>query len=315
MAPRTTSWRGPKSHRWWRSLAGTGGLIGVFFGRSVIALGLETVLYGISAGTLPASILTRPVRPDLSATRHSTPCLTRCWLCWFYWRCCWWFSRSAKEAQKRPAGTLSSVTARMRWRWLVVCLALAAGFWAVLVGAALLGDFSVDGSAIAGTMDSDVTSGGWGQVGELAELIVWIVLAEYIFRGWILQAVGACTLETRRGPVGRALSVLFRTPWPAIVISAALFAGMVDYGGGGLDLFVFGVVAGWVAVRTGGLEASIALAAVYLVGLGLEQRRRGPPPLAARHHYWRCAAVRGRCGVAGPSSAHPDRRVPPPPAC
>lgn len=102
-------------------------------------------------------------------------------------------------------------------------------------------------------MNAEVTSRGWAQV----------------FRGWILQAVGACTLEARRGPVGRALSVVFRTPWPAIVISAALFAGMVDYGGDGFNLFVFAVVTGWVAVRTGGLEASIALAVVYLVGVGL----------------------------------------------
>ncbi len=32
---------------------------------------------------------------------------------------------SAKEEQQRPAGTLSSVAARIRWRWLAVCLGLA----------------------------------------------------------------------------------------------------------------------------------------------------------------------------------------------
>jgi uncharacterized membrane protein len=39
---------------------------------------------------------------------------------------------------------------------------------------------------------------------------------------------------------------------------------MFDYAGGSLDVFVYAVVAGWLAVRTGGLEASIALAVVYL---------------------------------------------------
>lgn len=144
-------------------------------------------------------------------------------------------------------------------------------------------------------MNAEVTSRGWAQV----------------FRGWILQAVGACTLEARRGPVGRALSVVFRTPWPAIVISAALFAGMVDYGGDGFNLFVFAVVTGWVAVRTGGLEASIALAVVYLVGVGL--RTDDGHDVAWRHVVGirRCAGFRGRFSVASPASAHPDSQCRP----
>lgn len=148
----------------------------------------------------------------------------------------------------------------------------------------------MDGSAIATTNATDVTSSGWQQVDELSQLIIWIVLVEYIFRGWILQAVGACTFETRCGPVGRALSVLFRTPWPAIVISAALFAG-------------------WVAVRTCGLEASTAQAVVYRVGLGI--RTGNGDDLPWQHVITNGAALlfTGRCGVAGPSSAHPYRQL------
>ncbi len=259
------------AHRWWRPLVGTGGILCAFFSVGAIALSLETVLYGISEGTFtgldldapgPTPIFGNALLDTLFSAVLAVLVLLAMLLAVF---------AVAKEAQKRPPGTLSSVTARVRWRWLAVCLALAAGFCAVLVGAALVVDFSVDGSAITDTMNSEGTTRGWGQAAELVQLTIWIVLAEYIFRGWFLQAVGACTLEAARGPVGSALSAVFRTPWPAIVISAAIFAVTVDYGGGTeLDLFVLAVVAGWVAVQTGGLEASIALTVVYLVGLGLK---------------------------------------------
>lgn len=267
-----------ETHRWWRPLVGTGGIIIAFFGASAVALGIETVLYGISAGTFtgldldapgPTPIFGNAAFDALFSAMLSTLVPLAMLSAVF---------AMAKDVQRRPPGTLSSVTAGVRWRWLGVCLALAFGFCAVLVGAALLVDLSVDGSAIANTINTEVTSPGWAQAAEVPQLIIWIVLAEYIFRGWILQAVGSCTLEAHRGPVGRALSVVFRTPWPAIVISAALFACMVGYGGGGLNLFVFAVVAGWVAVRTGGLEASIALAVVYLVGLGLRTGDGGDVP-------------------------------------
>lgn len=83
---------------------------------------------------------------------------------------------------------------------------------------------------------------------------------EYVFRGWMLQAVGACTLENAKRRVGRALSVVFRTPWPGIVVGSALFTSGHGYTGWGiLDIFAFGAIAAWLAVRTGGLESSIAL--------------------------------------------------------
>ncbi|TMR08113.1 CPBP family intramembrane metalloprotease, partial [Nonomuraea turkmeniaca] len=85
----------------------------------------------------------------------------------------------------------------------------------------------------------------------LPALIVIVLLVpfqsaaeEYVFRGWLLQAVGAHV----RNPV-----------W-GIVIGAALFASVHGYSWMGLaDVFVFGAVMGWLAVRTGGLEAAIGL--------------------------------------------------------
>ncbi len=83
---------------------------------------------------------------------------------------------------------------------------------------------------------------------------------EYVFRGWLLQAVGSCTLENARSGIGRVFSAVFRTPWPGIVVGSALFTAGHGYTSWGiLDIFLFGAIAAWLAVRTGGLESSIAL--------------------------------------------------------
>jgi len=65
---------------------------------------------------------------------------------------------------------------------------------------------------------------GWGTFLLPAVVIVLLVpfqstAEEFLFRGWVVQAIAACTLETRKGPIGRAFSVAFRTPWPALIIS------------------------------------------------------------------------------------------------
>ena len=64
-------------------------------------------------------------------------------------------------------------------------------------------------------------------------------------RGWLLQGVGAW----------------LRTPWLPIAVQAVVFAALHGWGTpwGFADLVVFGLIAGWLTVRTGGLEAAIAL--------------------------------------------------------
>jgi hypothetical protein len=68
---------------------------------------------------------------------------------------------------------------------------------------------------------------------------------EFAFRGYLLQAFGA----------------LSRRPWVAVLVSALLFA--LAHGVQNVPLFAdrlsFGLLAGYLVVRTGGLEASIAL--------------------------------------------------------
>ncbi|MET7847817.1 CPBP family intramembrane glutamic endopeptidase [Streptomyces avermitilis] len=145
---------------------------------------------------------------------------------------------------RRPAGTVSSVAGGLRWRLLGVCLLIALPVLAVATGGMLL---------VPGGDDTGFRWAGWGVFGpSMAMLVVLVPLQsaaeEYVFRGWLMQAAGA----------------FFRSPWFAIVPQAALFAAAHGWGTawGFAELAFFGVLAGWLTVRTGGLEASIGLHAV-----------------------------------------------------
>lgn len=148
---------------------------------------------------------------------------------------------------RRPAGTVASVTGRPRWRWLGWCLLAAVPPMVLLpVVAGFLPGDEGDGGG------SDVWAGWQTFLVSLAMLAVLVPLQsaaeEYVFRGWLLQAAGA----------------YLRSPWLAVLPQAVLFAAAHGWGTpwGFADLLVFGVVAGLLTIRTGGLEASIALHAL-----------------------------------------------------
>lgn len=166
----------------------------------------------------------------------------------------WWI-------QRRRPGTLLSVTGRIRWRWLLICCALSLGFLAVSFGLSV-------GVGMIGGGDDGSDGGHWvGWARFLVPAVIVLVLVpfqataeEIVFRGWLLQAVGAYTLEGRAAPVARALSRVLRTPWPGIVVAGVAFTLGHDYTGWGpVDIFVFGAILGWLAVRTGGLESGMAV--------------------------------------------------------
>ncbi|MDH2429849.1 type II CAAX endopeptidase family protein [Sphaerisporangium sp. TRM90804] len=146
--------------------------------------------------------------------------------------------------QRRPPGTLSSVLGRLRWRWLLTCTGLAV--LSLLFGqAALVATLALTGEDVGDLFGWT----GWDRF--LPGLVVIALLVpfqaaaeEYVFRGWLLQAFGA----------------YFRTPWPGILLGAAAFTALHAYTDWGIvDVFAFGALMGWLAVRTGGLEAPIAL--------------------------------------------------------
>ena len=134
----------------------------------------------------------------------------------------------------RP-GLLWSVQGRPRWGYLGICLGVS---------------MAVFGGYIAVT--------GWGgeltwqpQPGYVAFLVVTLLTApvqaaaeEFLFRGYLLQALGS----------------LVANPWFGVVTSALLFA--LFHGTQNVPLFLsrftFGLLVGWLVLHTGGLEAAIA---------------------------------------------------------
>lgn len=152
----------------------------------------------------------------------------------------------------RPIGYLTSVEGRMRWAWLGHTTLLASmvfgGGLAALIGlSAVFDDGSVDSPSMSGRV--------------LILLVLTFALTpfqaaaeEYVFRGYILQLVGSWT----------------RFAWIPIVISVPVFASGHEYNIWGLiDVGLFGLLAAYLVVRTGGLEAGIAAHTANNVSIGI----------------------------------------------
>lgn len=143
----------------------------------------------------------------------------------------------------RP-GWLASVAGRMRWRWFLTCLGLAAITLVVTLIVAGLVPSSPERSEVGGQLNSFTSS-------TRDFLLVILLLTplqaageEYAFRGYLTQVFGL---------LGRR--------WVSVLLPATLFA--IAHGAQDpaifFDRFAFGVVAGVLVIVTGGLEAGIAM--------------------------------------------------------
>lgn len=144
---------------------------------------------------------------------------------------------------KLPVSRLMSIKPGIRWRFFFVCLgisviAIAAQF---VVAAILPGDTN----GVSGHPGPF----SWTTVGFIAVIVFSTPFQamgeEYAFRGYAMQAFGSLT----------------KSPWFAILLSAALFTAAHGTQNVPLlaDRFAFGLLAGYLVLRTGGLEAGIAL--------------------------------------------------------
>ncbi|UBU12214.1 CPBP family intramembrane glutamic endopeptidase [Nonomuraea gerenzanensis] len=229
----------------WRAIVGT-----LIVGAGFLAVGivvvilfmLGTELFGLPEAVDPETGLPRGNAYGLAMTLLSiAPVLLVVW-------------GTTALVQRRRPGTLSSVVGRLRWSWMARCAAVA-------VLALVLGQVAQWLALSVSGQDSGMF--GWAGWSAFLPLIIVILLLvpfqaaaeEYVFRGWFMQAVGAHV----RNPV-----------W-SILIGSALFASLHGYSWAGLvDVFAFGAVMAWLAVRTGGLEAPIALHVVNnVVAFGL----------------------------------------------
>lgn len=138
----------------------------------------------------------------------------------------------------RP-GHLSSVLGRLRRRWLAATLGVALATLAVVLGVQHLAGADASSWVLA-------PQPGWWAFLLVVLLTTPLQAAaeEYFFRGYLMQALGS----------------MVRAPWFGIVTSAALFTAFHTASNAAIvaDRFAFGLLAGWLVWRTGGLEAAIA---------------------------------------------------------
>ncbi len=148
----------------------------------------------------------------------------------------------------RPMGTVSSVTGRLRLGWLGRCALVAFPLMALQLGLLILWTYLSGNPADGGAQAVEFES--WPVL--LVSLVVlWALVPfqaaaeEYVFRGWLVQAFGAW----------------LRNPWPGITVASLLFALAHGFGETtGFALLLYSAMWwGWLVLRTGGLEATIAL--------------------------------------------------------
>lgn len=148
----------------------------------------------------------------------------------------------AVRVDGRPFGTLLSVEGRLRVRWLGRCVALA-----MVVGVPYLALGFGEGLLAEGDEGFDAAP-AW-RVALAAVLAVALVpwqaaSEEVVFRGWLVQVAGR----------------FVRRWWiPAVPISAVFLLGHEGSAPAFVGIGVFGLACAYLTIRTGGLEAAIAL--------------------------------------------------------
>ncbi len=227
--------RGP-AHRWWRPLVGLVVVAAVVVTVVVVldlAVGVLDLVAGSGTqrGAVPAPVDTpAPTTPlDLIGLNLSVAAFLPLSLL------------AVRVGHRWRPGFLSSVLGRLRWRWLGRAVGVCV---VVLVPVATL--LSLLGGVLGSPHEPH-----WALVLGAVLLTTPLQAAseEYVFRGWLNQAVGSLFGRPRVAVAAGAL------------VSSTLFA--IAHGGqdGWLfaDRWVFGMAAAVLAWRTGGLEAGIAL--------------------------------------------------------
>ena len=225
--------------RWWRTLLGLLFLAAAFAIFALVAIGAGLVVHDPGLERAHGSDFDQAWRVVLVAGTLAAALpavrLTAFWI------------------DGRPPGTLSSAVGRIRWRWLGTCLLLTVAIGVIATCLSLLGGVDVD----AGGVDLGLVAAV--ALASAALVPFQAAAEEYVFRGYLAQALGA----------------YLRGPWIPAVLCSLLFGlahGTVTEQG--IWLFVdragFGLVAAWLVIRTGGLEAAVGLhAGLNVVGFVL----------------------------------------------
>jgi membrane protease YdiL (CAAX protease family) len=225
---------------WWRPLLGLL-LLGVVYAALAVAATVAGIFGLLASGVDPGTL------PELAVDEFTNPwillfvnvslivAIPAVWMVW-------------AVAHGMHRGWSSSVRARLRWRLMPPYALLALGTVGVGIVLAVVLTFTVGDEQVSGPLPSF----GWLLVVVLLTTPLQSAAEEYVFRGYLSQAIAGWISAPRAGAVLAAF------------LSAALFAAAhgaqdpVTF----LDRFAFGLAASAVVWLTGGLEAAIVLHAV-----------------------------------------------------
>ncbi len=225
---------------WWRGLVGLGCLVGLVLVVQVVVLVGLTLVYlaqGLTFGEAESRMTGDPVTPGflLAVNLGWALAIPVVWL----------LQRTLHGL--RP-GWLSSVLPRIRWRWLAVCFGLALVALIATIVVSLLIPEQANGE-MSGDLNAFTTTAR-------DYLLVVVLLTplqaageEYVFRGYLTQAVGGFFASPR-------LSAVLAVGIPSLLFALAHGAQDAPIF---FDRFAFGAVAGVLVILTGGLEAGIAM--------------------------------------------------------
>jgi membrane protease YdiL (CAAX protease family) len=227
-------------HGWWRGLVGLGCLVAlVLLVQAVVLIGLTAFYFaqGLNADQAEAKLTGDPVTPGflLAVNLGWALAIPVVWL----------LQRTLHGL--RP-GWLASIMPRIRWRWFAVCLGLAVvALVATLVVSLVIPQQA--GDDMSGSLNDFTTTA--------RDYLLVVVLftplqaagEEYVFRGYLTQAVGGFFASPR-------LSAVLAVGVPSLLFALAHGAQDAPIF---FDRFAFGIVAGVLVILTGGLEAGIAM--------------------------------------------------------
>ncbi|NYH80072.1 membrane protease YdiL (CAAX protease family) [Actinopolyspora biskrensis] len=288
------------AHRWWRPLV----TLLVFAGTTAVALICTTVLF---VGTVLVGMPTRVLRV-VSDPALSPEDLLRDPLLMLFFSFALLVALipaavlTARWTQRRNPASLVSVVGGFRAGWLGAAL-----LWGLLVFGTMFG-VSLLLQVFAGIPLLEGFPGWWSysSIVLIAVIVVPVQSAaeELVFRGLLLQTLNAW----------------FRVPWLGIVVSSLVFLSGHGYTDPAVwaELLLMAGAMCWLSIRTGGLEAAIALhvsnnsLSLFIAGLsgvpGVEQggnyplAQVAPLMVAVVVYTWlvdRSAARRGLYTVVG----------------
>jgi membrane protease YdiL (CAAX protease family) len=226
MAMRSRDWR------WWRPLLGLLLIVALWFVGAAVIMGVA-----LFTAVGPNLDLLDLVDPGVLLVTNlvlvvAVPCV---WLAW-------------AAAHGMTTGWSSSVLGRLRWRLLLPFTFMALATLGVGIVLSVLLGFVVGDEEVTGP----VPSFGWLLVVVLLTTPLQSAAEEYVFRGYLSQAIAGWVRRPRAGALVAGL------------LSALLFAAAhgaqdpITF----LDRFAFGLAASALVWLTGGLEAAIVLHAV-----------------------------------------------------